>query len=104
MPRTSQEGSPEFHPAELPKGYSLPAMDPDNSTIRAQKVLKKSIRKCKECGKEFELQGDYDPGNKAHDLCDDCLINLPPDPEQKYPESTLQIESDGGVSLMEDEP
>ena len=35
--------------------------------------------------------------------CDDCLLSQPPDPNQKYPERTYQMESDGGTMLTEDE-
>ena len=41
-----------------------------------------------------------DPGNPAHDLCDDCLLRLPQNPDQRYPEKTAQISGmdTGGIS------
>ena len=99
MPRIDENGNAEFHPAELPRDYVMPEMDPNNSTIRIKVPQKKSTRSCKNCGASFELIGDYDPENKAHDLCDDCLIELPKDPDQKYSASTYQIEMDVGTPL-----
>jgi len=103
MPRTDENGNTTFHPLELPWDYRLPEMDENNSLIRKRIEFPKSIRKCKNCGKDFELIGEYDPENRAHDLCDDCLLNLPPDPNQKYPEKSVQLMSDGGISLTEEE-
>ncbi|MDD2300847.1 MAG: hypothetical protein PHI70_09930 [Proteiniphilum sp.] len=103
MPRVDEDGNLEFHPLELPPDYRLPEMDRSNTLLRKKAVFPKSIRKCKTCGKDFELTGEYDPDNKAHDLCDDCLLNLPPDPNQKYPARTYQLEQDGGTSLTEEE-
>lgn len=34
MPRIDENGNAEFHPAELPRDYVMPEMDPNNSTIR----------------------------------------------------------------------
>ena len=104
MPRTDENGNTKFHPLELPQDYQLPKMDENNSFIRKKVDFPKSIRKCKTCGKDFELIGEYDPENLAHDLCDDCLIALPLDPNLKYPEKTIQLMGDGGVSLTEGEP
>ena len=101
MPRTDGNGNLEFHPLELPPGYLSSKMDDNNSLVRERIIFPKSIRKCKTCGKEFELVGEYDPENKAHDLCDDCLLALPRDPDQKYPERTYQMEQDGGISQKE---
>lgn len=103
MPRTDDNGNLVFHPLELPRGFEPMETDPENSLLRKKQPLKKSIRKCKECGAEFELLGDYDPANRAHDLCDDCLLSQPPDPNQRYPERTYQMEADGGTTLTEDE-
>jgi hypothetical protein len=104
MPRTDENGNLEFHPVEFPSEYKLPEMEENNQLIRKRAEFPKSIRKCKTCGKDFELTGEYDPENAAHDLCDDCLINLPLDPDLKYPEKTIQLMGDGGISLTEEEP
>ena len=97
MPRTDDNGNLVFHPLELPKGFTPMETDPENSLLRKKQPLKKSIRKCKKCGAEFELLGEYDPENRAHDLCDDCLINLPLNQNQKYPEKSVQLLADDGV-------
>ena len=104
MPRIDENGNAVFHPAELPSDYRPPKTDEYNSLLRKKPVFSKSVRKCKNCGADFELIGEYDPENKAHDLCDDCLISPPLDPNQKYPARTLQMEQDGGVSLEGEEP
>ena len=94
MPRIDENGNAVFHPAELPPEYRPAKMRDDNSFIR------ESRRTCKTCGTPFTLLGEYDPGNPAHDLCDDCLLALPPNPDQRYPEKTAQIAGmdTGGIS------
>jgi hypothetical protein len=123
MPRTDENGNLEFHPAELPADYRpmkhpdcincryyhfgsrLPAdyqpmKHPDNNSfIREVGPLKQSRRTCKICGEPFTLLGEYDPENPAHDLCDDCILKQPKNPDQRYPEKTTQMEMDAGIAL-----
>jgi hypothetical protein len=100
MPRIDENGNAEFHPVELPPGYQPAKMRDDNSFIREVQPMKQSRRTCKTCGTPFTLLGEYDPGNPAHDLCDDCLLKLPQNPDQRYPEKTAQIAGmdTGGIS------
>ena len=104
MPRIDENGNAVFHPAELPSDYQPMPHTDDNPFIREVHPMKQSRRNCKACGGSFTLLGEYDPGNPAHDLCDDCLLKLPTDPNQKYPEKTLQTSmAGGGTALGEDE-
>ncbi len=91
MPRIDENGNAVFHPAELPGDYQPMPHTDDNLFIREVQPMKQSRRNCKTCGTPFTLLGEYNPGNPAHDLCDDCLLALPPNPDQKYPEKTAQI-------------
>ena len=95
MPRIDENGN-----VELPPGYQPAKMRDDNSFIREVQPMKQSRRTCKTCGTPFTLLGEYDSGNPAHDLCDDCLLKLPQNPDQRYPEKTAQIAGmdTGGIS------
>jgi hypothetical protein len=98
MPRTDENGNLEFHQAELPGDYQPPKMQHGNSILRAEEPEEITKRACKQCGKGFTLHVKYDPANPSHDLCDSCIIALPPDPNQRYPEKTYQtLASDGAV-------
>ena len=90
MPRTDENGNLEFHPTELPRDYQPPKMQHGNSILRAEEPEEITKRACKQCGKGFTLHVKYDPANKAHDLCDSCIIAQELDPNQKYPEKTFQ--------------
>ena len=43
-----------------------------------------------------------DPTNYLHQLCEDCIIALPPDPNQRYPEQTYQTMTES-ISMGRDE-
>lgn len=73
---------PFIHPSD--------EIDQNNPFIRKKVDLKVTTRKCKICGTEFILHGDYDPKNQLHDLCDDCILSSPA--PQEYPDKTFQIE------------
>jgi hypothetical protein len=104
MPRIDENGNAVFHPAELPGDYRPMPHSDGNPFIREVQPMKQSRRTCKACRASFTLLGEYDPGNPAHDLCDDCLLKSPPDPNQKYSEKTLQTSmAGGGTALGEDE-
>lgn len=66
-------------------------IDQNNPFIRKKVALKITTRKCKKCGTEFTLHGEYDKDNPAHDLCDECILSSPA-PDQEYPETTNQID------------
>jgi len=89
MPRTDKYGNLEFHPIELPPDFES-AADPDNPFIRKRFESVTTTRPCKKCGKKFVLNVEYDPENISHNLCEDCVLEMPG--EQKYPEKTIQIE------------
>jgi hypothetical protein len=103
MPRIDREGNAVFHPAELPSDYqSMPHPD-DNPFIREIQPMKQSRRKCIVCEESFTLLGEYDPENPAHDRCDSCILKMPHDPGQRYPDKTVQIAGmDSGGSLVGD--
>ena len=87
---------PDYHyvDTEVPFDKSVAAIQ---TLLRQHKCEKIAIM-------EETFQGEYDPGNPAHDLCDDCLLKSPPDPNQKYSEKTLQTSmAGGGTALGEDE-
>jgi hypothetical protein len=73
---------PLIHPSE--------EIDPLNPFVRKKVERIATTRKCKICGTEFVLHGDYDPENQLHDLCDDCILDSPA--PQEYPDKTFQIE------------
>jgi hypothetical protein len=79
---------------------SDPAVNPFFKEKTPEKIQK---RICKKCGKEFSLAGDYDPKNEFHDLCDDCIMDLPLNPNQKYPDKTFQLESEVGEPLQQND-
>jgi hypothetical protein len=64
-------------------------IDPENPFMRKRTVLKAATRKCKKCGKEFTLHGDYDPDNWTHDLCSDCILTAPTTNQSYIPEREL---------------
>ena len=104
MPRIDKNGNMEFHPAELPSDYHPTSTDSDNPFFnqKEEPVIILS-RSCKTCGAMFELHVDYDPDNPAHDLCDDCLLALPKDPNQHYPELTIQAEMEAGAKTCDED-
>ena len=100
MPRTDEKGNLEFHSCELPNDYQCGA-DIENPFTRAPEQPETSRRTCK-CGKTFDLHVKYDPTNYLHQLCEDCIIALPPDPNQRYPEQTYQTMTES-ISMGRDE-
>jgi hypothetical protein len=97
----TQEGIVEYRPTELPSDYVTGA-DPENPFVRIVATKIKIKRICNQCGNAFELHVEYDPENEAHNLCDDCLINRAIDPNQKYPEETIQIQQGKGQTVSEE--
>ena len=56
-------------------------------TVKPEVVTK---RKCA-CGNDFILHVKFDENNPLHSLCDDCILALPVDPNQHYPERFIQL-------------
>ena len=101
MPRIDSHGNLEFHPIELPRDYHS-AVDLENPFFNKKKDPEVvTIRMCKKCGEKFTLHGDYDSENVTHDLCDDCIITLPKNPEQRYSAVTIQSGMEAGEVEIE---
>jgi hypothetical protein len=80
-------------------------IDPDNPFARKKEIKIYITRECKTCGKKFVLHVEYDKENPMHDLCDDCILDLPLSETARYPEKTIQIEqneiNDGEQEFLE---
>jgi len=105
MPKIDENGNAIFHPAELPRDYTPMPHPDDNPFIREIQPMKQSRRKCIVCGESFTLLGEYDPENPAHDRCDNCILEMPLNLDQRYPDQTAQIAGmdSGGISSGGDE-
>lgn len=98
MTKVDKDGNLEFHPAELPRGYVC-AADPNNPFVRVKEPKIEVKRKCA-CGNDFILHVKFDENNPLHSLCDDCILALPADPNQHYPERFIQLyASDAGEQI-----
>ena len=91
----------EFHPAELPADYRCGA-DPENPFLLMREPVTITKRKCA-CGNEIVLHVEYNPNNRLHDLCDDCILKIPVDPGLRYPAQTIQIAGSDGVVYSDGE-